>query len=303
MSRVQELTRYCPVCGKNFRLKARQRGYSPSHPVLAPFCTRPCPNRSGLSELVDRSCYDRIKRSEIVYKDVETGKEFRFYRRASAHVKRRPRERSSRGASKYAVRIVGIHAREMLPEGVCFVYDGEVLDEYDLKFLLHEHGIVLSNLYAHGGPRERGIKFYIFGQFAPVSTVASYINAAMHVEAEEASNCAWGSVRITAEHLERYPTMQRVGMQVGEYWPCIRTMREIQANEELLVSSYGSGFWQRYERESDWERWEDSELYRLSFFQPRLAEILQARRRQTEEKVRVVASRAQTRGGMKRARD
>lgn len=88
--------------------------------------------------------------------------------------------------------------------------------------------------------------------------------------------------------------------KVGERWSCIRMTREIQANEELLVSNYGAEFWQRYERESDWERWEDSELYRPSFFKP-LIQVLKKRRRQTEAKVRTASSRTHRRvGGMQR---
>ena len=165
-----------------------------------------------------------------------------------------------------------------------------MFDEYDLEYLVKKHGIVLSKLYAHSGPRNRGIKYFIFAQFAPLSSVAGCINAACHLpfQKRSAANCVWDSLRITPEHLERYPAMQRIGMTVSDSWPCIRTTREVQASEELLVSTFGAGFWQRYERESNWERWENTELYRLK----------------SEEKVRTTSSSLHRQGGgTKRARD
>ncbi len=80
--------------------------------------------------------------------------------------------------------------------------------------------------------------------------------------------------------LERYESMQRAGMKVGDSWPCIRTTRSIAINEELIVRGYGSGFWLRFDREAHWDRCSQPlQLYRLSFLQPRLVAWLQERQR------------------------
>ena len=87
--------------------------------------------------------------------------------------------------------------------------------------------------------------------------------------------------------------MKRLKMTIGELWPCIRTTRTIAVNEELIVSGYGGGYWQRFVRETNWNQVEPTELYRLTFLQPRLIKWCNERMEMEETGAR----------GVKRPRD
>lgn len=182
---------------------------------------------------------------------------------------------------------MGLHAAVPLPEGLALIYDGLVLDEHDVAFLKQAHGVELSQLYARRGPKRDAIKYMLFGQFAPKSSAAHLVNACTAVP-KAAVTCSWGYVVVNEAMLEKYDCMKRLNVQRGDRWPCIRTARPIAVNEELIVAGYGAGFWCRFDRERDWERLEDTELYRLPFLQPRLRQFLQDRQQMVATGVRTV---------------
>jgi len=156
---------------------------------------------------------------------------------------------------------------------------------------LKSKSLELSKLYAHAGPHNRGVEYMIYGQFADRSTIASYINCRLNV-AHELVNCAWGVVRVTAEMIQNYASMQRAGMKINDEWPCISTTKPIAPGEELIVAAYGSSFWDRVDKETQWSKDNPNvNLYRRTFVDPHLDKLLKQRHLMVENRERACAKR------------
>jgi len=279
--------RHCPVCHSYFNLTKTEalNGRPAHHPELSPWLLH---NHEGdRRDRVCANCVRNILYNRLEFRDLrDGGRTYSFVQHKSAVVRARPL-----GGGRpldTASRMVGMHAGEELPEGLPFPYDGLLLDETDTADL-KSHSFELSKLYAHAGPQKGGVKYMIYGQFAKHSTIASYINCGLNV-AHKLVNCAWGRVRVTAEMIENYTSMQRAGMKINDEWPCIRTTRTIALGEELIVAGYGSSFWGRVDKEAQWSN-EELKLYRHPFIDTRLDAWLKKRHVMVENYERACSKR------------
>lgn len=107
--------------------------------------------------------------------------------------------------------------------------------------------------------------------------MAQLVNAATNIP-KSLVNCHWGQFKVTQAHLDHYQSMKDAKAALGTDWPCIRTSRALGTGEELILSGYGTGFWQRFDREQTWEKYNVEELYRLPFLQPRVQALIDKRR-------------------------
>jgi len=105
----------------------------------------------------------------------------------------------------------------------------------------------------------------LFGQFAPPSAIAPFINAALWIDPALA-NCKWVDYVITEADLETYNEMGDLRMEAGQLWPALAQARVIKAGEELIVDEYshgsdGGGYWIRFKLEVDWAGKDGTQLY------------------------------------------
>ena len=63
------------------------------------------------------------------------------------------------------------------------------------------------------------------------------------------ANCKFDTVKLSQDDIDQDKEMCRLGVVAGDSWPAIVTKRSIRRGEELLLDSYGGGYWKRYLKE------------------------------------------------------
>lgn len=111
----------------------------------------------------------------------------------------------------------------------------------------------------------------MLGQFAPRSQAlcAHLINCVYGTRLQ--SNAAWGTLKVDNLFRKRYPELSN-GVRDGEDYPGVRVNREVCSGDEILLRTYGSGYWQRYHREQSWSS--KNTLYCGRLLTPRIKETI-----------------------------
>jgi hypothetical protein len=177
----------------------------------------------------------------------------------------------------------GLLALDLIPAGAFLPYPGKMVDDVGYTHFKTTFGAELSHEWARGGPKHFGSRVLLFGQFARASprSCAHFVNCAEGTG--KAGNCKWDAAKIDARFVANYDTLD-VALAPTETYPGVRTKADIQPGEELLITKYGGGFWDRMERE-----WHDEGLaiLRPVALTPAMLAVLES---------------TNTRRGMKRAR-
>ena len=190
-------------------------------------------------------------------------------------------------------RIWGLLVLDPIPARTILPYPGLLVDEYQLDAVQKELDIEFSHSYAKGGVKGRGKKTVLLGQFSARSPLlcAHFINCIYGTRLQ--SNAAWGTIRVDPLFRKRYPDLSS-GVRDGEEYPGVRVTRDLLAGTEILLKTYGAGYWQRYHCEQAWKR--KQKLYPGRLLTPQLKEIIS---RNDEANL----SRSDRNRGIKRLRD
>ena len=140
-----------------------------------------------------------------------------------------------------------------LDAGTVFRYPGLLIDEYQLQAVERELHISLSMAYAKGGIKGRGKRTLILGQFTPRTEpflCAHLVNCVYGTTLKPNAN--WGDMRVDDIFFERYPKLAK-GLSRKEIYPGIRLSKAVKVGSEVLLHTYGPGYWARHRREQAWE--------------------------------------------------
>jgi hypothetical protein len=142
----------------------------------------------------------------------------------------------------------GLLSLDPIPKGSYLPYPGKLIDEIQYETFKKKYGVEFSHEWARGGPKNRGARTILLGQYGTGSprACAHFVNCTKGTDMK--SNCAWGVMKMDKHFLETYPTFE-ASIAPNEYYPGICTRRDILPGEELLISSYGGNFWNRMARE------------------------------------------------------
>jgi hypothetical protein len=169
----------------------------------------------------------------------------RLYRRPSLYFRKANQQR-----------VMGLHAIDAIPDGTVLLYPGPLIDEHVLDNFYKRRGYGLTHAYAKGGPKGRGVRTVIFGHLTPPGNpynAAHYINALKARDGSKARgarfNCTWGTVKVTPALKARHPDLA-AQMRMGENYPAVRVTKFILPGEELILQSYGFGYWCRARKEA-----------------------------------------------------
>lgn len=238
---AQEKKFYCPVCLeiKTSRKYSALASYAEFEAVLVRNATCHQPN------LVCGPCGVKLRHPyEIVLQDGTTRRVVHITSRLLNH---------ATGTHKKAGALVAL---DPVPKDAYLPYPGLIVPVVDYEKFKAEYGTELSHEYAKGGPKDLGIPTVIFGQYAKASprSCAHFINCAGG-RITAAPNCAWGHKKVDERFVATYPDLDKRAHVLGALYPGIRVTAPngIQPGEELCVSSYGSSFWRRMQREMSGE--------------------------------------------------
>jgi hypothetical protein len=230
----KELTFYCVVCcrilqSRNYSSVARFEAFAAVF-VLNAASRRP--NR------ICTSCSLQLTNPyEIVLKDDTIVRAIHVTSRLLADVvpaRQKPR---------------GLLALDPIPCGAFLPYPGKLVDEINYANFKTEFGKELSHEWAKGGPKHLGARTLLLGQYARASrrSCAHFINCAKGLK--KGGNCQWGMAKIDERFVSTYPDLE-IELSPKENYPGIRVKTPLQPGDEFLITTYGSQFWSRMERES-----------------------------------------------------
>jgi hypothetical protein len=180
--------------------------------------------------------------------------------------------RTIRGHLHHRVR--GLIALDEIPAKTALPYPGVLVSEDVVDRWVRDLGLIMARDYAKGGVKERGVKTIIFGQFTPANApllCAHLVNCRMGTRT--LANAAWGAMPVTDEFCARYPYIGEQARR-GEKWPAVRLSRALLPGQELLLGTYGSGYWQRNRIEGQWLHTKRAgTLYRMRFLSAPMCRI------------------------------
>lgn len=162
--------------------------------------------------------------------------------------------------------INGLIAIDPIPVGIAWPYPGVLIDAVTLERIEEEEGIKITRAYAKGGPIGRGVPSVIFGHLTPAGPLYCAHFANCCKDTGLTSNTKWSTMRVDDEFLERFP---QLNAKVGEHYPALRTTKQVMPGDEILVNSYGSGYWSNQKKE------QNERVYRLPFLYPSLKRKLE----------------------------
>ncbi len=140
-------------------------------------------------------------------------------------------------------RIGGLILLDPVPADTILPYPGVLVDEYQVKAISDELKISLSHAYAKGGVKSRGKRTVILGQACP-TLCAHFVNCVFGTKLQ--SNARWDEMRVNDEFGELE------SLRMGEMYPGVRMTKDLEPGEELLLRTYGAGYWGRHLKEEKW---------------------------------------------------
>jgi len=171
----------------------------------------------------------------------------------------------------------GLFAGQRIPAHTLIVYGGRGLSQHTLEALRRRYNLELSYAYLKGGDKDDHDRIMVFGQFVPF-----YNDEALNIVGQRANeavglgcrgNANFAMMPIDENFKQRYPWLMSKGGAAGQRsWPAIRTTRDIEAGEEILLITYGSGGRARMAIEQDPDLWNKTfpevTLWKCRFIQP-----------------------------------
>lgn len=137
-------------------------------------------------------------------------------------------------------RVKGLLALKDLPANLAFPYCGLLVDEFALNTIELESNIRISREYAKAGPKDRGVSTALLGQLTPAGpyNCAHFVNCIYKTKLKP--NARWGTIKVDREFLERYPDLSA---RLGDMFPAFRLTSNVAPGEEILLQTYGAGYW------------------------------------------------------------